>query len=71
MTTLGTRLAQPSTLAAVAIFGSAAFYFGLKTKAAKAKQERRQYGSAKSKVEENADQERRFEVPPNRSGGGV
>ena len=71
MSTFTTRLAQPSTLAALAVFGSAAFYFGLKTKAAKAKQERRQYNNAKADGQNSSDNAKGFGVPPGRSGGGV
>ena len=68
MSTFASRLGQPSALAGLAILGSAGMYFALKTKAVKARKEKRQSQEAEQNP---ADGKQKFGVPPNRSGGGV
>ena len=64
-------LSRPSTLGLVAVAGSGAFYFGLKSRTAMAQQARRESGGYESRAGGPAGMEKNYEVKAGREGGGV
>ena len=66
MSSLANLLTKPSTLGAIAVAGSGAFYVGLKYRTVMGSDSSRQSGSQTS-----AGQEQSYEVKPGREGGGV
>lgn len=63
-------LTRPSNLGLIAVIGSGALYFGLKSRTAMAKQSQLETGSAAGESQDT-EKKKNYEVRPGRSGGGV
>lgn len=71
MSHITSLLSRPSTLGLVAVAGSGAFYFGLKSKTILAQQARRESGKNQNVAEGPANHEKNYGVKAGREGGGV
>lgn len=71
MSHITSLLTKPSTLGLVAVAGSGAFYFGLKSKTIMAQQAQRDIGKSESMVGGSVDGDKSYEVKAGREGGGV
>ena len=69
MSHIANILTRPSTLGAISVAGSGAFYLGLKYRTFKGPPEVQK--NSKSRVEDEKRQEYNYEVKPGREGGGV
>ena len=64
-------LARPSTLGAIAVAGSGAFYVGLKYRTLMSSEVTQSSKSTRSGGQLSTSQEQSYEVKPGREGGGV
>ena len=71
MSSIANLLTRPSTLGAIAVAGSGAFYVGLKYRTVMGTDAQRGSGSAPGGSQGSLKQEQSYEVKPGREGGGV
>ena len=71
MSHMTSLLTRPSTLGLVAVAGSGAFYFGLKSKTIMAQQAQRDGGENRSGAAAGVNEGKNYEVRSGREGGGV
>ena len=71
MSSLTSLLTRPSTLGALAVAGSGAFYVGLKYRTLTGPEAGLGHGSAKADGAKAEGQGKSYEVKPGREGGGV
>ena len=71
MSHIASLLTRPSTLGAVAVAGSGAFYVGLKYRTVTGPSGQQVSGSRQNGTQSFTTQEQSYEVKPGREGGGV